>query len=143
MSQQRTRDTGPELELRRELSRRGLHYEVHQRPLLRVRREADVLFIRERVAVFVDGCFWHGCPHHRTITRRNARFWQEKIEENWIRDRDTDAQLAASGWTVVRVWEHENPIEATDRVVVAVSHASTAIRDTGIYEASFDCNRRP
>jgi DNA mismatch endonuclease (patch repair protein) len=106
----------PEIILRRELHRRGLRYFVHRRPLFGLRREADLVFPRRRVAVFVDGCFWHGCELHRTHPRRNSGFWQEKIELNRVRDADTDARLQAAGWTVVRVWEHEAPLEVADRI---------------------------
>jgi len=75
-----------------------------------------VLFPRARVAVFVDGCFWHGCPDHRTQPRRNPEFWIEKIELNRLRDADTDHRLRAAGWIVVRVWEHESALDAADRV---------------------------
>jgi DNA mismatch endonuclease, patch repair protein len=104
------RNTGPELALRRELHRLGLRYFVHRRPLPELRREADSLFPRAKVAVFVDGCFWHGCPEHgRRKHRTNAWYWPEKIERNRERDRDTDQKLQASGWTPIRVWAHEDP----------------------------------
>jgi DNA mismatch endonuclease (patch repair protein) len=76
------------------------------------------------VAVFVDGCFWHGCPEHATWPVHNAEFWREKIETNRLRDRDTDARFAAAGWTVVRVWEHENPESAADHVESHVRRAN-------------------
>lgn len=106
--------------LRRELHRRGMRYFIHRRPVTGLRREADLLFPRRRVAVFVDGCFWHGCPVHRTHPARNSGFWRDKIELNRIRDADTDVRLSAAGWTVVRVWEHESPLAAADRIEVAV-----------------------
>ena len=114
------RDTSPEMALRRELFRRGLRYRV-DRPLDgRRRRRADLTFVAARVAVFVDGCFWHGCPEHGTAPRANAEWWAEKLERNRERDRDTDAYLGGLGWTVVRVWEHEDPLVAADRVERAV-----------------------
>ncbi|MGX7825453.1 very short patch repair endonuclease [Actinokineospora sp. 24-640] len=116
MSRQKARDTGTEIALRRALHALGLRYRVHRRPVAGVRREVDVVFTRVRVAVFVDGCFWHGCPEHVTWPRRNAEFWRAKIEGNRARDRDTDARLADAGWRVVRVWEHEDPAEAARRV---------------------------
>ncbi|WP_424190409.1 very short patch repair endonuclease [Actinokineospora sp. G85] len=121
MSRQRSRDTTVELALRKELHARGLRYRVHRRPLPGVRREADIVFGRVKVAVFVDGCFWHGCPRHVTWPKNNAEFWRAKIEANRTRDRDTDLRLAGNGWTVVRVWEHEDPIAAADRVHEAVT----------------------
>ena len=116
MSKQRSRDTGPERLLRATLHRRGLRYFVHRRPLPEMRREADVVFPRLRVAVFVDGCFWHGCPDHGTKPRRNAEYWETKIARNRARDVDTDTRLKAAGWTTVRIWEHEEPDEAANRI---------------------------
>lgn len=116
MSRQKARDTGVELALRRALHARGLRYRVHRRPIAAVRREADVVFTRARVAVFVDGCFWHGCPEHVTWPKTNPEFWRDKIEANRRRDRDTDERLVAAGWRVVRVWEHEDPATAAARV---------------------------
>ncbi|WP_236242461.1 very short patch repair endonuclease [Streptomyces sp. CC228A] len=120
MSKQRSRDTDVEMALRRTLHAAGLRYRVHRRPLKGVRREADVVFGPARVAVFVDGCFWHGCPEHATWPRNNAAFWREKIQKNRTRDNDTDARLAEAGWVSVRVWEHENATEAAERIVALV-----------------------
>ncbi|MFF9273633.1 very short patch repair endonuclease [Streptomyces griseosporeus] len=116
MSRQRSRNTEIEMALRRALHAAGLRYRVHRKPLKGVRREADVLFGPAKVAVFVDGCFWHGCPEHATWPRNNAEFWRAKIEGNRRRDHDTDERLASAGWLAVRVWEHEDPIEAAGRV---------------------------
>jgi DNA mismatch endonuclease (patch repair protein) len=116
MSRQRSRDTKVEVELRRQLHRLGLRFRIHRRPLKGVRREADVILGPARIAVFVDGCFWHGCPEHATWPRNNAEFWRTKIERNQARDRDTDAKLAAAGWLSVRVWEHEAPDTAAARI---------------------------
>lgn len=112
MSRQRSRDTGIEMALRRELHRAGLRFRIHRRPLPGVRREVDIVFGPVKVAVFVDGCYWHGCPEHATWPKNNAEFWKAKIEGNRVRDADTDARFAEAGWTVVRVWEHENPVAA-------------------------------
>jgi DNA mismatch endonuclease (patch repair protein) len=120
MSRQRTRDTRPETLLRSELHRRGLRFNVHVCPIPGVRREADLIFRRARIAVFVDGCFWHGCTEHRTQPKRNAPFWQVKLERNRARDAETDALLRKEGWTSIRVWEHEEVSEAADRVELAV-----------------------
>ncbi|GAA4433397.1 very short patch repair endonuclease [Actinokineospora soli] len=128
MSDQKSRDTGTELALRRALHALGLRYRVHQRPVPGVRREADVVFTRARVAVFVDGCFWHGCPDHATWPKNNAEFWRTKIEANRTRDRDTDARLAAQGWRVVRVWEHEDPTTAATRVQRALTSDDDIMR---------------
>ena len=120
MSAQRRRDTAPELALRRELHRRGRRYRVDRAPLPGLRRRADLVFPTARVAVFVDGCFWHRCPVHATAPRHNARWWAEKLDANVARDRDTDAHLIAAGWTVVRVWEHEDVAAAADAVEAAL-----------------------
>ena len=112
----RRRDTGPELALRRALHARGLRYRVdHPLPFDR-RRRADVVFPRARVAVFVDGCFWHGCPEHGTMPKANRAFWRDKIARNRARDADTDRRLADLGWTVLRFWEHEDVERAADAV---------------------------
>lgn len=116
MARQRARDTATELALRRELHRLGLRYRVHRRPLPGVRREADVVFGPSQVAVFVDGCFWHGCPEHATWPRSNAQFWRAKIEGNRMRDIDTDRRLIEAGWVALRIWEHEDPVAAARRV---------------------------
>ena len=119
MSRQRRRDTAPELLLRRELHRRGLRFRVdHPLPGL-PRRRADLLFPRARVAVFVDGCFWHACPVHRTSPVSNAAWWAEKLRRNVNRDRATDAHLRGLGWTVLRFWEHEDMAVVADVVTRA------------------------
>jgi DNA mismatch endonuclease (patch repair protein) len=120
MRAQRERDTGIEREIRSRLHARGLRFRVHRRLLKGSRREVDVVFPGAKVAVFVDGCFWHGCPEHGTWPRNNADFWRRKIEGNVERDRDTDARLEADGWTVLRVWEHEAPADAAARIADAV-----------------------
>jgi len=85
------------------------------------RREADIVFPSARVAVFVDGCFWHGCPNHATIPSANRRFWEAKLDQNRLRDRDTDERLGSFGWTVIRVWEHEDPSDAANRIARVLS----------------------
>lgn len=120
MKATRQRDTGAEIALRSELHARGLRYRVHRRIVPGVRREADVVFGPTKVAVFVDGCFWHCCPIHGSMPRANARWWREKLEKNERRDRDTDRRLQRAGWKVVRVWEHDDPRKAADRVRRAV-----------------------
>lgn len=79
----------------------------------------DIAFTRARLAVYVDGCFWHGCPEHHVQPRTNSDWWLWKVERNQTRDRDTNRQLAEAGWACIRVWEHEDPVEAADRVEVA------------------------
>jgi DNA mismatch endonuclease (patch repair protein) len=107
MQAQPSRDTMPEMALRRSLHRRGHRYRVHHRPLPGLNRTADIVFTRARVAVFVDGCFWHGCPLHGTrIPRVNEWYWPAKIARNKARDDDTRTQLEHQGWVVLRLWEH-------------------------------------
>jgi len=119
MKNQRRRDTKPEAALRSELWRRGLRYRVDVKVVGR-RRRVDIAFTRARVAVFVDGCFWHRCPEHGSIPKANRAWWTEKLEANERRDRNTDTELIAAGWLVIRIWEHEDPVEAADRVEAAV-----------------------
>ncbi len=102
--------------LRRELHALGLRYRVDHPVLPGVRRRPDVVFTAARVAVFVDGCFWHRCPQHATQPKNNATWWVEKLQRTVDRDRDTDQRLAAAGWTVVRVWEHERPDQAAAQI---------------------------
>ncbi|NYI66114.1 DNA mismatch endonuclease (patch repair protein) [Spelaeicoccus albus] len=121
MQLQRTRDTAPEMALRRILHSMGLRYRVDRSPLRGWRRRADIVFGPAKVAVFVDGCFWHGCPEHsRRETKSNPGYWSGKIARNRERDADTDARLADAGWTVLRVWEHESPVLAADLVAKTV-----------------------
>ena len=116
--------TGAEMALRRELFRMGLRYRVNHPVLKKPRRVADVVFPRLRIAVFVDGCFWHGCPLHATWPHHNAEFWREKIQTNRERDADTDGRLRELSWLVIRVWEHESPLEAAAGVMRSVSKKS-------------------
>ncbi|MET8251425.1 very short patch repair endonuclease [Micromonospora sp. NPDC005197] len=125
MRANKSRDTGPELRLRSILHKRGLRYRVNGRPLRNLRRTADIVFPAARVAVFVDGCYWHGCPEHYRPARVNDRFWREKIDANRARDRETDQLLSDEGWSVIRVWEHEDPTQAAGRVEGVVRGAIT------------------
>lgn len=117
----RSRDTGPELAVRRLLHGMGLRYRVNTRPVPTLRRTADLVFTRRRVAVFIDGCYWHGCAEHHTAARRNAEFWRAKVQRNRARDAATNEALAAAGWTVLRFWEHEPPAEVAEAVRAAVT----------------------
>lgn len=112
MQAAKPKDTVPEMALRSALHRKGLRYRVDAKPIKELNRRADILFRSAKVAVFVDGCFWHGCPIHGTQAKANAEFWQQKIKRNKERDIDTTKQLENAGWKVVRVWEHENHEEA-------------------------------
>ena len=113
----RRRDTKPELALRRALHAMGLRYRVDVRPLPALNRRADIVFRRARVAVHVDGCYWHGCPEHGTTAKTNPGYWGPKIARNKERDAETDRLLAEDGWVSLRVWEHEEPARAAQRVV--------------------------
>lgn len=116
MSRLGQRDTGPEIALRSELHRRGLRFRVDKAPVQGVRSRADVVFGPAKVAIYVDGCFWHCCPEHGTMPKANAEFWRHKLERNRQRDAETDRALRSHGWEVVRIWEHEGAGEAADRV---------------------------
>lgn len=120
MSRQAVRDTAPEMALRRALHAAGARYRVHRRPLAEMRVTADIVFTKAKVAVFVDGCFWHCCPIHGTRPKTNAGWWAAKLDRNVERDREADRRLASNGWTVIRVWEHEIADEAAERVLKAV-----------------------
>lgn len=121
MQVQRTRDTAPELAVRRLLHGAGLRYRIDRAPVPGLRRRADIVFGPSRVAVYVDGCFWHGCPEHGSYPESNAEWWRHKLEANRARDADTDRRLAAHGWLVLRVWEHEDPQAAAVRVLAGVA----------------------
>ncbi|WP_346773821.1 very short patch repair endonuclease [Cellulosimicrobium sp. SL-1] len=129
MSVAKRRDTAPEVALRRELHARGMRYRVAYPVPGQRRRTIDVAFTRAKVAVFVDGCFWHGCPEHGMMPRSNGDWWKTKLAANQARDRDTDRLLRELGWTVVRVWEHEPPLVASDRVEAVASERSSKRAD--------------
>lgn len=115
MKSNRRRDTKPELAIRTLLHAAGLRYRVDYAPI-GGRRRADIVFTRARIAVFVDGCFWHGCPLHATLPKRNSNYWVPKLQRNIDRDRETGDQLRSAGWTVIRCWEHEAPAVVAYRV---------------------------
>ena len=137
MRRQRRRDTAPEMALRRLLHARGLRYRVDA-PLPAMRRRADLLFSPARVVVFVDGCFWHSCPEHGSQPISNGSWWAAKLAANVNRDRDTDSRLRSLGWTVIRVWEHERPEAAAERVADALRHSAASIS-----HARSDCRQPP
>jgi DNA mismatch endonuclease (patch repair protein) len=132
MQGNRSRDTRPELAIRSAVHATGLRYRVAARPIRGVRRSADLVFRSARVAVFVDGCFWHGCGDHFTPPRTNAAYWTAKIDGNRARDADTDARLAAHGWLVIRCWEHEDPRHAAARVHDLVRRQQALARDRAL-----------
>lgn len=124
MQSQKRSGTAPELAVRTAVHALGLRYYVNRRPLPDLRRTADLVFPRARVAVFVDGCFWHGCPEHGIVKHiENLWYWPEKISSNVRRDRDTDARLTTAGWQSVRVWEHEGASAAAQRIRDALGHS--------------------
>lgn len=106
----------PEIALRQKLHARGLRYRVQASLLKRPIRTADIVFHAKKIAIFVDGCFWHGCPEHATWPKSNSAFWKDKILTNRARDQDTNRKFEEAGWTVLRVWEHEDPAKAADRI---------------------------
>jgi DNA mismatch endonuclease (patch repair protein) len=117
MQANRSRDTKPELRVRRALHRLGLRYRVAIRPEPGLRRRADIVFVRARAAVFIDGCFWHGCPEHgRSSFNHNVDYWPAKIATNVARDADTTKQLRQAGWVVLRFWEHEDTAQVVENI---------------------------
>lgn len=120
MSRAPRRDTEPELAVRREAHRRGLRYRVDAALPGLPRRRADMVFAGPRVAVFIDGCFWHSCPSHASTPSANREWWVAKLARNEERDRHTDAHLRDQCWTVLRFWEHEDPMTVVDRIEQAV-----------------------
>ena len=116
MQANRARDTSPELAVRRLIHATGLRYRVDCAPL-GGRRRADVVFTRQRIAVYIDGCFWHGCPDHGTLPKANADYWLPKLRRNVERDRETDALLSEAGWVVLRFWEHEDAAATAATIV--------------------------
>lgn len=116
MRNTRPRDTAPELALRRALHARGLRYRVNFKPAPSVRSTADIVFTKAKVAVYVDGCFWHSCPQHGNLPKANREWWRKKLENTVARDLRIERELSASGWVVLRVWEHECPADAAKMV---------------------------
>ncbi|MDG4763619.1 very short patch repair endonuclease [Solwaraspora sp. WMMD406] len=108
MRKQKSFDTELELSLRRKLYQRGLRYRVHSQAVPGTRRTIDIAFLSAKVAVFLDGCFWHGCPIHGTSPKANSKWWADKISENQRRDVDTNRRMENAGWLVVRVWGHQD-----------------------------------
>lgn len=128
MRANRGRDTAPELAVRKIVHNAGLRYRVDHRPIPGLNRRADLVFTRARVAVFIDGCFWHGCPRHHTTAVTNAAFWSEKVESNRARDAETNGLITTAGWQVLRFWEHEVP---TDVAVVIIETVRRRVAGRG------------
>ncbi|KAF4405859.1 very short patch repair endonuclease [Streptomyces lycii] len=117
----RSRDTKPEQTIRRLVHAQGLRYRVCARPLPDLRRTADMVFRPAKVAVFIDGCYWHGCPEHYVSPKTNPGYWSDKVARNVARDRDTDARLHEAGWTVLRFWEHESADDCALKIAATVA----------------------
>lgn len=122
----RSRDTKPERIIRRLVHAQGLRYRVATRPLPDLRRTADLVFRPAKVAVFIDGCYWHGCPEHYLAPKVNVGYWSDKVARNVARDQDTNGRLAEAGWTVLRFWEHESP----DDCALCIVETVTRLRPT-------------
>lgn len=120
MQGNRSRDTQAELAVRRLVHATGLRYRVNARPERDLRRTADLLFTRARVAVLIDGCYWHGCPEHFKMPSTNRDYWEGKIGRNRLRDIETTALLEERGWRVLRFWEHEAPASIAASIVDVV-----------------------
>ncbi|MER6528428.1 very short patch repair endonuclease [Streptomyces sp. NPDC001508] len=116
----RSQDTKPEILVRRLVHANGLRYRVAQRPVPDLRRTADMVFRPGKVAVFIDGCYWHGCPEHYVSPKTNPDYWSDKVVRNVARDRDTDSQLKEAGWLVLRFWEHTPAEETAAKIIEEV-----------------------
>ncbi|MEU1211367.1 very short patch repair endonuclease [Streptomyces sp. NPDC005791] len=130
MSRQARRDTAPEVAVRKLLHASGYRYRLNERVPGMSRRTIDIAFTRVKVAVMIDGCFWHGCPEHATQPKSNAEWWREKLDKNMARDSDTTSHLVAEGWTVLRFWEHQSPAQVAEQVAEAVDRERPARRTT-------------
>ncbi|MGC4154456.1 MAG: very short patch repair endonuclease [Propionicimonas sp.] len=120
MQGNRSRDTAPELAVRRLVHAMGMRYLVNARPVPNIRRTADLVFRGPRVAVFIDGCYWHGCPLHYRQPATHVDFWRDKVTQNQARDADTDTVLRAAGWRVLRFWEHDAPETVAEAIRAAI-----------------------
>lgn len=127
MSRQASRDTQPEMTVRRLLHADGLRYRVHYPVPGMPRRSMDIAFSKLRIAVFLDGCYWHGCPEHATHPRANAEWWRTKLNRNISRDRETTDLLTVAGWAVLRFWEHEPADEIVSRIEAEVLSRRSAL----------------
>ncbi|MEV7386672.1 very short patch repair endonuclease [Streptomyces sp. NPDC091215] len=131
MSRQASKDTAAELTVRRLLHAAGLRYRVEYPVPGMARRRIDVAFTSVKVAVLIDGCFWHGCPEHATQPKANAEWWRQKLDRNMARDAETTQHLVAAGWEVLRFWEHEAPEDVALRVAAAVEQRRAELRRGG------------
>ncbi|WP_426501592.1 very short patch repair endonuclease [Streptomyces sp. D54] len=120
MTRQRSRGSAAEVAVRRLLHAAGMRYRVNVPVPGMPRRAIDIAFTKAKIAVFMDGCFWHGCPEHATHPKANAQWWRAKLDRNKAQDVETTDHLSADGWTVLRSWEHESPEDVADRVTACV-----------------------
>ncbi|MET8025079.1 very short patch repair endonuclease [Streptomyces avermitilis] len=121
MSRQGSRDTAPEVAVRRLLHASGLRYRVNVPVPGAPRRTIDIVFGKAKIAIFMDGCFWHGCPQHATQPKANAEWWRTKLDKNMARDRETTDHLRSAGWTVLRFWEHESAEDVARQIVATLA----------------------
>jgi DNA mismatch endonuclease (patch repair protein) len=120
MKANRRVDTKPELRLRSQIHKSGLRYAMDVRPESDINRRADLVFRSAKVAVFVHGCFWHGCPKHHKLPKSNKKFWAQKVRRNRERDQETQRLLRKRGWKVLVFWEHQEAQVCADKVNVCV-----------------------
>lgn len=128
MSRQTSQNTTAEWAVRQLLHASGYRYRIHYPVPGMRRRKIDIAFTRVRLAVLIDGCFWHGCPEHATSPKANAEWWRQKLDRNIERDQETNAQLRSEGWTVLRFWEHESPDAVMHQVAAAVERENASRR---------------
>ncbi|MFF9405863.1 very short patch repair endonuclease [Streptomyces anandii] len=129
MSRQSSRDTVPEVAVRRLLHASGLRYRVNVPVPGMPRRTIDIVFGKYKIAIFMDGCFWHGCPEHATQPKANSEWWRKKLDRNMSRDVETTGHLTEAGWTVLRFWEHEDPLKVAVRVQEVIGNKQAELAD--------------
>ncbi|MBD1320573.1 very short patch repair endonuclease [Gordonia hankookensis] len=142
MSEQRRRDTAAELRVRRRLHARSVRFRVDVKPESDLRAKGDIVWRGLKLIVFIDGCFWHGCPEHATRPRANAEWWAEKLDNNVRRDRRTDADLSDRDWHVLRFWEHEDPNEVADVICAKLDELRSAGRSQRFSSRAPEAQRR-
>lgn len=127
----KSRDTKPELIVRRYLHAAGLRYRVHTRPIKDWNRRADIVFPRAKITIFINGCYWHGCPKHYVAPKTNTIYWSQKIGRNVERDVETFKRLKAEGWLVIVLWEHENLEAKSEKIVSRVIRRRERLQKIG------------
>ncbi len=126
------RDTRHELAVRRRLHARGVRYRVDVRPCRETRARGDIVWKGRRLVVFLDGCFWHGCPSCGHLPKANRGWWAAKLAANAARDRRADAVLTGLGWRVLRFWEHEDPDDVVDAICTELSRIDAGQGDDSV-----------